>query len=176
MNTNKNNANYLTPEQVKELSFDKMFIQDIDEEHKMFSVYPVFETYKCFDTSYTSRKMAILAKEYIKAFYANKKVFDNKPYWKWTEAMEKIQDATVELVEALSTSVINGGNFGKAVQIVQQFLHRNPVEIAKVQLKAIVNFTCVVPHQSDLNATITACRNLIDVCEKYPEDAYKFFD
>ena len=62
MNTNKNNANYLTPDQVKELSFDKMFIQDIDEEHHMFSVYPVFETYKCFDTSYTSRKMAILAK------------------------------------------------------------------------------------------------------------------
>ena len=170
MNTNKNNANYLTPEQVKELSFDN------DEEHNMFSVYPVFETYKCFDTSYTSRKMAILAKEYIKAFFANKRVFDMKPYWKWTEAMEKIQDATVELVEAFSTSVINGGNFGKAVQIVQQFLHRNPVEIAKVQLKAIGNFTCVVPHQSDLNATITACRHLIDVCAKYPEDAYKFFD
>ena len=77
MKTNNNNANYLTPEQVKELNSDKMFIMDIDEEHHMISSYPVFETYKCFDTSYTSRKMAILAKEYIKAFYA--KIGDTMP-------------------------------------------------------------------------------------------------
>lgn len=175
MKTNNTN-NYLTPAQVKELNFDEMFIRDFDEENHMLNVYPVFETYKCFDLSYTSRKMATLAKEYIKAFFANRKVFDNKPFWNWTDAMEKIQNATMELVEALSTSVINSGDFAKAVKIVQQFLHRNPVMVAKGQLKAIYNFNCDVPHKGVLRTLIDAYRNLIEVCEKYPEDAYKFFD
>ena len=174
-NNNKMN-NYYTPEQVKTLGADDMFSREVDGDTHTITVAPVFETYKCFDLSYTSRKMATLAKDYVKAFFANKAIFDNKPFWKWTEAMDKISDATVELVEALGNAVINGGNFAKAVLIVQQLLHRNPVMVAKGQLKAIGNFSCVVPHHNDLYATITACKNLVKVCETYPEDAYKFFD
>lgn len=164
-----------TPAEVETLNRDDMFVSNIDDKNHIFSVYPVFETYKCFDTSYTSRKTATLAKEYVKAFFTNTKILDK---WVWIANynMRKIGKATVALVEALGTSVINGGNFAKAVLIVQQFLHGNPVDIAKKQLNAIRNFTCHVPHQGDLRMVVDACQNLIDLCEKFPEDAYKFFD
>lgn len=166
--------NQLTPDQVKNISHEEMFCFDIKD--NVISVYPVFEKYKCFDISYTSRKTATLAKEYVKAFFSNMKILDGKGSWEANDNMHKISEATVALVEALGSSVINCGNFAKAVLIVEQFIHVNAVDIANEQLNAIRNFTCYVPHQSDLHVVVDACKNLIDICKKFPDDAFKFFD
>lgn len=175
MLNNKGNDNQLTPEQVRNLNRGEMFCHNIDAESHTLCVYPVFEEYDCFDTSKASRQNANLAKDYIKAFFTNMKILD-KSFWEANDNMRKIGEATSNMIEALGNSVINGGNFAKAILIVQQFLHRNPVEIAKTQLNAIRKFTIAVPHQGDLRKTMEACKNLIDLCEKFPTDAYRFFD
>ena len=167
--------NQLTPSQVKNLDREGMFCHNVDVENHTISVCPVFEKYECFDPSKASRQNANLAKDYIKAFFSNTKILD-KCFWKANDNMRRIGEATSDVVEALGNSIINGGNFAKAILMVRQFLHLNPVEIAKAQLNAIRKFTIAVPHQGDLRKTMEACQKLIDLCEKFPTDAYRFFD
>lgn len=176
LNSKKSKTNnQLTPSQVKNLDRDEMFCRRKDFENHIISVCPVFEDYDCFDTTVASRQKATLAKEYVKAFFTNTKILD-KWVWKANDNMRRIGEATSAVVEALGNSIINGGNFAKAILMVRQFLHVNPVEIAKAQLNAIRKFTIAVPHQGDLRKTMEACQNLIDLCEKFPTDAYRFFD
>lgn len=166
--------NQLTPDQVKNLSHEEMFCYDIKD--NVISVYPVFAKYKCFDTSYTSRKTATLAKEYVKAFFSNMKILDGKGFWEANDNMRKISEASVALVEACGNAFINIGNFAKAIAMVQQFLYINPIEIAKKNLNKIRSYIDVVPNAGNVYMIVNACQNFIDICEKFPDDAFKFFD